>query len=110
MTQRNLDDSFRRFANRTAPILKELQDAFWGREAALPNLPHGLPPDSLIHGCKIFMSVFMDAMWPHAEAQNMPMKQREAAAELAGKELRSLCRDYCGIDPVEYYSRKNEES
>lgn len=86
------------FGERIQPILQELNDALWEREANCPNTPHDFPEKSLLAASKIFTAVLWDFLHKKQEANGTCMDDNLDEVKEAGTAIRNLVFKYTGKD------------
>jgi len=86
-----------------SPILEEIEDTLWDREAFMPNSPHKFTEAGFRASIKIFMANIMDRIWILQEAEGMPLEDRMKMVEHAGNEVKKLVFEMTGIDTTKLY-------
>lgn len=86
-----------------APILTEIENTLWEREANTPGEMVKWPASATTATLKIFMSLFSERMFEMQAAENMPLQQRGEMAEALGSDIKKLVFTYTGIDTHSLY-------
>lgn len=87
------------FGQKLHPILQELNDALWEREAALPNIPHDFSDNDLLFASKIFTAVLWDFLHKKQVAEGACMDDSLEEVRTAGVAIRALVFQFTGKDP-----------
>ena len=86
-----------------APILVEIEQTLWEREAALPDVPHDFPEEALRAACKIYAACIMDFMWKKQGINNISHEDRLREVKYFGESLRALTKQMTRLDTVDFY-------
>lgn len=87
------------FGQKLHPILQELNDALWEREANMPNTPHDFSENDLLFASKIFTAVLWDFLHKKQEAEGTCMDDNLEEVRQAGVTIRALVFQFTGKDP-----------
>lgn len=89
-----------------SPILQEIEEALWCKEANMPNVPHDFDDNAFRASCKIFMAAMLDYSHKEMMRKNYTQKEMEDRAEALGVRLRHLVFEFTGINTLEFYDAK----
>jgi len=87
------------FGQKLHPILQELNDALWEREANLPNTPHDFTENDILFASKIFTAVLWDFLYKKQETEGICMDDSLEEVRAAGVAIRALVFQFTGKDP-----------